>query len=127
MKKMASSSAGGSRRNVKSTVQNLCWRPSDGCLLRSGAHEHQLLLVDALIFGADGRLFGVVNSGGSGGGIFSLSTDGTGFAARNVFTDPSNAPSIPAAGLLLARNGVTYGTTQFGLIELSLSQDNGVV
>ncbi len=83
--------------------------------------------VGAPIFGADGNLYGVLNSGGSGGGIFSMNTDGTGFAAQNVFTQASNVPSNPAAGLVLARNGLMYGTTQFGSIEKGSGQDNGVV
>ncbi len=83
--------------------------------------------VGALIFGPQGKLYGVLNSGGSGGGIFSLNTDGTGFAAANVFTQASNVPSNPAAGMVLARNGVMYGATQVGSIEHGFGQDNGVL
>ena len=81
----------------------------------------------ALIFGADGKLYGVTSTGGDGGAIFSLNPDGTGFAAGHVFTISSNAPGDPAAGLLLASNGLMYGTTLFGSIEMGFNQDCGVL
>ncbi len=81
----------------------------------------------ALIFGADGKLYGTTTSGGSDGGcIFSLNTDGTGFEVKYSFGGSSNAPGEPDAGLVLARDGMMYGTTHFGSIERGFNQDNGI-
>ena len=92
----------------------------------SGAAGTYYQPMGALIFGADGKLYGTTIAGGAGGCIFSLNTDGTGFTARNVFTQASNVPNSPAAGLVLARNGLMYGTTLFGSIEMGFDQDSGV-
>ena len=82
----------------------------------------------ALIFGADGKLYGTTTSGGGDGGcIFSLNTDGTGFDVRYSFDANGNAPGEPQAGLVLARDGMMYGTTHFGSLERGYGQDNGVV
>ena len=81
----------------------------------------------ALIFGADGKLYGTTSSGGGGGGcIFSLSTDGTGFDVRYDFPLSSNAPGDPVAGLVLARDGMMYGTTLSGSLEQTYGLDSGI-
>jgi uncharacterized repeat protein (TIGR03803 family) len=81
----------------------------------------------ALIFGADGKLYGTTTAGGLGGGcIFSLGTDGAGFAVGYYFSISSNAPGEPVAGLLLARDGMMYGATPFGSIEQTQGADSGV-
>ena len=80
-----------------------------------------------LIFGADGKLYGTTSSGGLGGGcIFSLKTDGTGFNPLFEFSISSNAPNDPVTGLVLARDGMMYGTTVFGSIEQTYGLDTGV-
>ena len=82
----------------------------------------------ALIFGAHGKLYGTATSGGGDGGcIFSLDTDGSGFTVNYSFDADSNAPGEPDAGLVLARDGMMYGTTHFGSIERGYGQDNGVL
>jgi len=83
----------------------------------------------ALIFGADGKLYGTTYSSGSGGGcIFSLYTNGTGFKINHDFNadSSSNAPANPVAGLVLARDGMMYGTTLFGYLEQTYGLDNGI-
>jgi uncharacterized repeat protein (TIGR03803 family) len=82
----------------------------------------------ALIFGADGKLYGTTSSGGGGGGcVFSLNTDGTGFEVGYNFPVTSNAPADPVAGLTLASDGMMYGTTLFGSVEQTYGLDSGVV
>ncbi len=84
----------------------------------------------ALIAGADGKLYGTTEAGGSGGGcIFSINTDGTGFAVNYDFDADasSNAPGFPVAGLVLARDGMMYGTTLFGSLEQTYGLDSGIV
>jgi uncharacterized repeat protein (TIGR03803 family) len=81
----------------------------------------------ALIFGADGKLYGTTSSGGGGGGcIFSLATDGAAFAMNYNFPITSNAPADPVAGLVLARDGMMYGTTLFGSLEQTYGKDDGI-
>ncbi len=81
----------------------------------------------ALIFGADGKLYGTASSGGDGDGcIFSLGTDGTGYEVRYAFPLSSNSPGDPVAGLVLARDGMMYGTTLFGSVEQTFGLDSGV-
>ena len=83
----------------------------------------------ALIFGADGKLYGTTEAGGSGGGsIFSLNTDGTAFDVKYDFNAnaSSNAPGFPVAGLVLARDGMMYGTTLFGSLEQTYGLDSGI-
>ncbi len=80
----------------------------------------------ALIFGTDGKLYGTTSAGVGSGCIFSLGTDGTGFEVKYDFPITSNAPGDPVAGLVLARDGMMYGTTLFGSIEQTFGLDNGV-
>ena len=83
----------------------------------------------ALIFGANGRLYGTTEASGSGGGsIFSLATNGTAFTVNYDFNAnaSSNAPGFPVAGLVLARDGMMYGTTLFGSLEQTYGLDSGI-
>ena len=80
----------------------------------------------ALIFGADGNLYGTTSAGVGSGCIFSLATNGTGFDVKYNFPITSNAPGDPVAGLVLARDGMMYGTTLFGSIEQTFGLDSGV-
>ncbi len=69
----------------------------------------------ALIFGADGKLYGTTYSGGTGGCIVSLATNGTGFSEQTVFNPQTAGRGFEAtSGLLLAGNGLMYGTTMAG-------------
>ena len=69
----------------------------------------------ALIFGANGRLYGTTYSGSPGGSIFWLNTDGSGYASKTVLNPQVAGAGFEAtSGLLLARNGVMYGTTYAG-------------
>lgn len=77
----------------------------------SSSYEPQ----SALIFGEDRKLYGTTFTGGTAGGIFSLATDGSAFVSTSVFN--SNVASegyAPTSGLVLARNGLMYGTTSAG-------------
>ncbi len=69
----------------------------------------------ALIFGADGRLYGTTYSGSPAGSLFSLNTNGTAYTSRTVFNPQvAGAGFESTSGLLLARNGLMYGTTFAG-------------
>ena len=69
----------------------------------------------ALIFGANGKLYGTTYSGNPAAGIFSLNTDGTGYASLNVFNpEVAGAGFESTSGPLLATNGLMYGTTEAG-------------
>lgn len=68
-----------------------------------------------LVQGADGRLYGVNSTGGrsDNGTIFSLSTGGGNFLTLNTFTQ-SNQGTTPQGGIVQARDGYFYGTTNTG-------------
>jgi uncharacterized repeat protein (TIGR03803 family) len=71
----------------------------------------------AVIFGADGKLYGTTYSGGTAGCIYALNTDGTGFAPNPVFDGNNSANALagfPVVGLVLARDRMMYGTTEGG-------------
>jgi uncharacterized repeat protein (TIGR03803 family) len=78
----------------------------------------------ALIFGADGKLYGTTYNGNPAGGIFALNTDGTGFSSQNVFDPDIAGRGFEAtSGLLLASNGLMYGATYAG----GTGGDNGSI
>jgi len=69
----------------------------------------------ALIFGADGKLYGTTYTGATGGVIFRLRTNGTDFASHAVFSPEIAGQGFEAtSGLVLASNGLMYGTTYAG-------------
>jgi uncharacterized repeat protein (TIGR03803 family) len=67
---------------------------------------------NALIQGADGKLYGTGQGGGTDGdgAVFAINTDGTGFATLYSFTG-GNDGSNPYAALTEATNGDLYGGT----------------
>jgi uncharacterized repeat protein (TIGR03803 family) len=68
-----------------------------------------------LIEALPGVLFGAMSSGGQSnkGTIFRLNTDGSDFAVLHDFAGADEGHR-PLAGLMLARNGMLYGTTIWG-------------
>ena len=71
----------------------------------------------ALIYGANGLLYGTTYSGATGGTLFSLNTAGGAFAVDATF--PSGSP---ATGLLLGSDGMMYGT----LLSGDVSEDGSL-
>ncbi|MDO8538900.1 MAG: putative Ig domain-containing protein [Opitutaceae bacterium] len=68
----------------------------------------------AMIQGSDGALYGTMASGGtsSGGTIFRINRDGTGFTVLKSLSDQTG--SRPQGRLLEGRDGALYGTTSSG-------------
>ena len=68
-----------------------------------------------LVQGADGRLYGVNSTGGrsDNGTVFVLNTGGGSFDTLNTFTQ-SGQGTTPEGGLVQARDGNFYGTTNAG-------------
>jgi uncharacterized repeat protein (TIGR03803 family) len=68
-----------------------------------------------LLLGSDGALYGVASESGSfdAGTLFTLATDGTGFAVLKHFR-PFAEGAFPSAGLTEGTNGKLYGTTLRG-------------
>ena len=65
---------------------------------------------------AGGVLYGTTFDGGTNdsGTVFRLETNGDNFATLVSFTEPPNDGVLPNGGLLLASDGLLYGTTQWG-------------
>ncbi|MDP3069727.1 MAG: hypothetical protein Q8N18_05530 [Opitutaceae bacterium] len=65
---------------------------------------------------ADGTIYGVTDQGGANnnGTVFKLQPDGTGFQVVHSFATGAAAPAVPAHTFLLGRDGVFYGTSEFG-------------
>jgi uncharacterized repeat protein (TIGR03803 family) len=78
-----------------------------------------------LVQGADGVLYGTCYFGGSGGygTVYKLNPDGTSFAAIKNFDDYYATGAHPEAGVILATDGMLYGTTTEG----GSSGDGGTV
>jgi uncharacterized repeat protein (TIGR03803 family) len=76
----------------------------------------------ALIQDTNGTLYGTTTTGGtrpivyqfSGGTVFKLNPDGTGFTLLRSFPDDVNDGSVLKAPLLQGKDGALYGTTQSG-------------
>ena len=66
--------------------------------------------------GTNGALYGVSFEGGQAGDgtLFRLNKDGSGFAILRSFTGTNGDGAYPGPALLLATNGVLYGTTSGG-------------
>lgn len=81
-----------------------------------------------LIFGADGNLYGLTASGGSGGVLYSLATNGSGFATHYVFNGNTTdfGGTEPVAALLLASNGLMYGSALMAAIQGNDGSDGAV-
>ncbi len=73
----------------------------------------------SLVQGSDGAFYGTTCQGGSAnqGTIFRLYPDGTGYSVIKTFTGSEDAN--PLAPLILATNGVLYGTTRGGVNDLN--------
>ncbi|MBL9213497.1 MAG: hypothetical protein JNL92_23735 [Opitutaceae bacterium] len=69
-----------------------------------------------LALAADGTIYGVTAQGGTGnnGTVFRLRSDGSGVQVVYSFASGSGAPTIPAEAFILGRDGVLYGTSEFG-------------
>ncbi len=71
-----------------------------------------------LVFGSDGKLYGVASGGGDSGfgTIFSIATDGSSYAQVHSFGvhSPTDNGLVPLAGLTKASDGNFYGTTSEG-------------
>ncbi len=72
----------------------------------------------SLIFGADGRLYGVTEGGGTNnhGTIFRVATDGSSYSVLYSFAG-GTAGSHPTGSLLLGTDGKLYGTTTQGGVD----------
>jgi uncharacterized repeat protein (TIGR03803 family) len=69
----------------------------------------------ALAWDGAGHLYGTTQYGPLGfGSVFTLATDGSGYAIVHVFGGPPDDGSLPAAAPLLDGAGNIYGTTAFG-------------
>lgn len=76
---------------------------------------------NSLIQGRDGKLYGTARGGplaggGTGGVVFTLRTDGTGFTVLKAFGNLSTPTVIhdPQSPLVHASDGYLYGATRFG-------------
>ncbi len=87
----------------------------------------------ALTLGADGRYYGTTNGDGqgtspaSGGTIYSLSADGTGYSIEYVFSDPSGDGTGQEPICTLTRQAGSTSTTLYGFTNYGGSKDEGTV
>ncbi len=70
--------------------------------------------IAGLIEGSDGALYGTTGSGGSGGTVFRLNRDGSGYAVLRSFSSSGGDGYYPYAGLIESSDGALYGTTMRG-------------
>ena len=70
----------------------------------------------ALVFGADGNLYGTTSGGGyyNSGTVFRLATDGTGYTIGYDFGSSRDDAATPNAALVAGTDGNLYGTTTNG-------------
>ncbi len=69
-----------------------------------------------LVKGSDGALYGTTSNGGTGtrGTIYKINGDGSGYTNLYSFQSTGGDGRLSYAGLLVASNGVLYGTTYAG-------------
>ncbi len=74
--------------------------------------------IGTLCIGTNSLLYGTTSGGGTGnmGTLFEINTNGTLFSVLHTFTGLTNGVdgSFPVGGLLQAKDGLLYGTTQTG-------------
>lgn len=77
----------------------------------NGSYPHE-----RLIQGLDGALYGSTSQGGnrSGGTLFKLNLDGSGFATLRHFPGKNGDGSWPVGALVQSANGILYGVTSQG-------------
>jgi hypothetical protein len=80
----------------------------------------------ALIFGADGKLYGT-SSGGGGGTLYSLATDGSGFAVAYAFSGAGGfGGNDTVTALVLGSDGWMYGTELEGSLTCNCGSDGAI-
>ena len=72
--------------------------------------------VGRLVWAPPGVLYGTASAGGTNnkGAVFRVNTDGSEFSILHAFTGADGDGERPMGGLLLARDGLLYGTTMYG-------------
>lgn len=79
-----------------------------------GAHP-----VGSLVQGSDGSIYGTTGSGGASGAgvVFKMDPDGSAFSVLHSFETVASGTTTTQAGLLLASDGLLYGTLSSGTAE----------
>jgi uncharacterized repeat protein (TIGR03803 family) len=80
----------------------------------------------ALIFGADGKLYGTT-TGGDGGTLFSMATNGSGFTVAHAFTGGGGfGGNDTVTPLVLGTDGWMYGTELEGSLTCNCGSDGAI-
>lgn len=87
-----------------------------------------------LIFDSLGNLYGTTFNGGASancesgcGSVFTLKSDGSGFAILHSFSGPPGNGASPLAGVTIGPNGSLYGTTWEGGSSEACSMDDSTI
>ncbi len=79
-----------------------------------------------VIFGPDGKLYGTTG-GSAGGTLYSLATNGSGFAVRYVFTGGGSfGGNSTATPLVLGSDGLMYGSELEGSVPCNCGSDGAI-